>query len=92
MECIFDAQMVPLGSVEQSLLYLPEYITLDFRHPLTAFRSVKLLSERVATIERYLREVSNRDVLGRLSPKFKDLNQVSNDGARSRGLFIQSQI
>ena len=24
IECVFDAQLVPLGTVEQSLLYLPE--------------------------------------------------------------------
>lgn len=29
VECVFDAQMVPLGTVEQSLLYLPEYNLLQ---------------------------------------------------------------
>ena len=38
---------------------------------------MKLLSERVTTIEQYLRDVSERDHLGRLSPKFRASRQNS---------------
>ena len=46
---------------------------------LTLTRSVKLLSERVTTIEQYLRDMSDRDRLGRLSPKFRESHQDSLD-------------
>jgi hypothetical protein len=40
---------------------------------------MKLLSERVATIEQYLRDVSDRDRLSRLSPRFRESRQDSLD-------------
>jgi len=79
VECVFDAQMVPLGTVEQSLLYLPEYKPTLRNFRLMFLRSVKLLSERVTAIEQYLRDASDRDRLGRLSPRFRESRQNSLD-------------
>ena len=90
VDCVFDAQMVPLGTVEQSLLYLPEFKPSSTATCLTSPRSVKLLSDRVANIEQYLREASDRDRVGRLSPKFRDSRQnslVDSDQSRCTVLF-----
>jgi len=46
-------------------------------HYLLVCRSLRLLSERVANIEQYLREVSDRDGHGRMSPRFKEIYQSS---------------
>ena len=40
---------------------------------------MKRLAERVTTIEHYLRDVSERDQHGRLSPKFRESRQNSVD-------------
>ena len=52
--------------------------------PITC-RSVKLLTERVTNIEQYLRDISDRDRVGRLSPKFRDARHDSiaeSDGSK----------
>jgi hypothetical protein len=49
---------------------------------------VKLLSDRVTTIEQYLRDASDRDRLGRLSPRFRESRQGSlDDSDISRCIF-----
>ena len=79
--------MVPLGSLEQSLLYLPEYRTAAVMSS-RGFRSVKRLSERVSYIEQYLRDASERDGIGRLSPRFSQTRPDSlAESEGSKGTF-----
>ena len=42
---------------------------------------MKLLSERVTNIEQYLRDISDRDRPGRISPRFRGSPQISLDGS-----------
>jgi hypothetical protein len=82
--------MVPVGTIEQSLLYLPGYF-LGLATDLICFRSVKRLTERVANIEQYLRSASDRDRPQHISPKFKEARQPSvddSDGSKGNDILF----
>lgn len=69
--------MVPVGTVEQSLLYLPEYHHSVNHADLT--RTVKTISNRVLNIEQYLKAASDRDRPHHIGLKFKEMRRTSSE-------------
>ena len=81
--------MVPVGTVEQSLLYLPEYYRVE--ESTERDRSVKTLSDRVLNIEQYLKAASDRDRPHHIGLKFKEMRRTSSEESDgSKGTFISS--
>jgi hypothetical protein len=79
--------MVPVGTVEQSLLYIPEYYRVA--ESAECDRSVKTLSDRVLNIEQYLKAASNRDRPHHIGLKFKEMRRTSSEESDgSKGTFL----